>query len=124
MLAANNSLTGKLPPDLFKLESIQKLRLEDNSLSGSIPREVMYALHNSTLRSVTLHFNNFGGKVRPDCRDLCRQNGKHTIQGEYVFTADCARPTGTRDEPRVTCPCCTDCCDPLARTCMSERCKG
>ncbi|EAC7885953.1 MucBP domain-containing protein [Listeria monocytogenes] len=59
---SNKSLTGKVPPEIKNLVSLEKLLLYSNNLSGEIPAELGKLTNLSELR---LDYNQFTGKI-PD----------------------------------------------------------
>ncbi|KDO36940.1 hypothetical protein CISIN_1g047486mg, partial [Citrus sinensis] len=54
LLVSNNKLSGKIPPSICSLSSLQYLSLSDNNLSGTIPP----CLGNFSTELITLHLKN------------------------------------------------------------------
>ncbi len=88
LLLQNNALTGKLPEELWGMESLTKLELEFNSFTGSISA----AIGNITgLQTMSLQGNDLTGTV-PE--EIC---AKSSLQ---VASVDCQE---------VVCRCCAAC---------------
>lgn len=59
---ANNQLTGKIPRDLGKAESLTKILLSGNKLTGSIPAQV---LNSKELQVFDVSMNQLKGRIPP-----------------------------------------------------------
>lgn len=69
---SNYGLHGQLPPSLVNLSSLNLLKVEKNSLSGSFPWESFYTL--TTLSYLYLNENNFHGSLPQDLHKLAHIN--------------------------------------------------
>eukprot|EP00535_Pseudo-nitzschia_heimii_P012946 CAMPEP_0197197684 /NCGR_PEP_ID=MMETSP1423-20130617/32993_1 /TAXON_ID=476441 /ORGANISM="Pseudo-nitzschia heimii, Strain UNC1101" /LENGTH=990 /DNA_ID=CAMNT_0042651509 /DNA_START=46 /DNA_END=3018 /DNA_ORIENTATION=+ len=126
----DNQLTGSLSDSLAFLTSLEDLRLNNNSLSGSIPASIIdmqrlfrFDVHSnaltgtvpenlgnlSVLRDVRLQFNNLDGVVPTS---LC------FLESMEVLEADCLPSQASEGDPQTDCYCCTACCKPENKECL------
>lgn len=68
-----NELSGKLPPELFAMETLTALNFEENSLSGTIPTEIGL---NPSLNSVNFASNRLTGTIPSEIGSLVTARGK------------------------------------------------
>jgi hypothetical protein len=64
---ADNGLTGSLPPQLFGMEGLEKLKLFSNSITGELPNE-LFSMPN--LQYLDVDGNFMSGQISPDIGNL------------------------------------------------------
>jgi Leucine-rich repeat (LRR) protein len=72
-----NELSGKLPKELFTMETLTALNFEENNLSGTIPTEIG---KNPNLNSVNLASNSLTGTIPSEIGNLVTAKGKLCIR--------------------------------------------
>jgi len=100
-----NNFNGPIPESLGNLTKLEFLLLNRNpGLTGGIPNSFTQL---SNLRTALFDRTGLTGSLNDVCALKTFNEEKGDLDGDEYITADCAG-----DPPRMTCPCCTTCCNP------------
>jgi Leucine-rich repeat (LRR) protein len=118
IIADSNELTNEIPSGFGQLTDLRHLILKQNLLTGEIPS----ALGTMTsLQLLLMEQNQFQGDAAPICNATLFKVG--------TFVADCGQETGNSTAGnlttgKITCSCCSMCCDAGDTECNNWDWKG